>query len=132
MKKKLTRPDFLVVDVELDFRNGARFSNRCYPKPRVCRWEPSLAAAAVSGVRRLFQSAAYDVCGDRSPSDGPRSSQKVRNEEKKLTRPVDVELDFRLELDFRPVAILNRVCVGGAAPAPGPGRRPRSGGCDAF
>ena len=43
---------------------------------------------------------------------------------KKLTRPdflfVDVELDFRLELDFRPVAILNRVCVGGAAPAPGP------------
>ena len=58
---------------------------------------------------------------DRSPSDGPPSSQKVRNEEKKLTRPVDVELDFRLELDFRPVAILNRVCVGGAAPAPGPG-----------
>ena len=41
---------------------------------------------------------------------------------------MDVELDFRLELDFRPVAILNRVCVGGAAPAPGPGRRPRSGG----
>ena len=34
---------------------------------------------------------------------------------------MDVELDFRLELDFRPVAILNRVCVGGAAPAPGPG-----------
>ena len=36
---------------------------------------------------------------------------------KKLTRPdflfVDVELDFRLELDFRTVAILNRVCVGG-------------------
>ena len=36
---------------------------------------------------------------------------------KKLTRPdflfVDVELDFRMELDFRPVAILNRVCVGG-------------------
>ena len=36
---------------------------------------------------------------------------------KKLTRPdflfVYVELDFRLELDFRPVAILNRVCVVG-------------------
>ena len=96
--------------MELDFRTVVILNRLCVVGNRP--WRPLRCRAYDVSFRALHTTCVATV---------PRSSQKVRNEEKKLTRPVDVELDFRLELDFRPVAILNRVCVGGAAPAPGPG-----------